>query len=267
MKHTMWNILARELDVAVYNLVWSAESSLTDASPSLRNERRLQANGYLDAISRVCAELKEFPPQPDQHVPDARRWEYGLARELDAIQKSAAALLATAKSLGDVLRRPCPAEGDAVIAWGEENAIAWQTWHSTRDRLNGPQGAQERLRQVLHNAAPPNAPVEPTPGPATPASAELPPEGSQQPDPKPASRPRSAKGKNVNARMLAMMGDRPESVHWTAEEWARELTCAKSSIVSTPTWLETLAAAKAMAQLDQKKRVDRRRRPRRSRRA
>ena len=52
--------------------------------------------------------------------------------------------------------------------------------------------------------------------------------------------PTNHKGKQIDARMLAMIRDDSESIYWSAEEWAKKLRCSKSTVVATKTWKETI---------------------------
>jgi len=48
--------------------------------------------------------------------------------------------------------------------------------------------------------------------------------------------------KNVNARMIEKITQNHEAMGWTSPEWARQLTCAKSSVVATRTWKDLTMA-------------------------
>jgi hypothetical protein len=55
----------------------------------------------------------------------------------------------------------------------------------------------------------------------------------------------SRKGKRINERMLSMLQRKPESLYWSARQWADTLDCSTSTIGETPTWKRTIRAAKA----------------------
>jgi hypothetical protein len=75
--------------------------------------------------------------------------------------------------------------------------------------------------------------------------------------------PKKTKGKNIEAKMLKLLADKPhEVVCWSAAQWATALDCAESSVKETRTWAETLRRAKA---LDQAERINQKK-PRRGRR-
>ena len=62
--------------------------------------------------------------------------------------------------------------------------------------------------------------------------------------------PGKVKGKNIDARMLKVMFDNPESHGWSARQWADHLGCSDGTIKDTPTWKERLKAARSMRAAD-----------------
>jgi hypothetical protein len=64
-----------------------------------------------------------------------------------------------------------------------------------------------------------------------------------------------AKGKNIDARMLKTMTNRPESCGWTANQWAEHLHCAAGTVKGTKTWKERLKAVRAMQAADSARRM------------
>lgn len=66
----------------------------------------------------------------------------------------------------------------------------------------------------------------------------------------------NTKGKNIDARMLKVFAERPESHGWTARQWAEHLGCAHSTIVGTNTWNDRLKAIRAMNAADAAKRME-----------
>jgi hypothetical protein len=51
--------------------------------------------------------------------------------------------------------------------------------------------------------------------------------------------------KMINERMIATLKSNPEAMNWSAQRWADELKCSKSSVAETDTWKTTLRAMKA----------------------
>jgi hypothetical protein len=52
------------------------------------------------------------------------------------------------------------------------------------------------------------------------------------------------KGKHIDERMMKKLLENPASVNWTAEDWAKELQCSKSTIHAARTWETILIARK-----------------------
>jgi hypothetical protein len=67
--------------------------------------------------------------------------------------------------------------------------------------------------------------------------------------------------KNVNSRMLAEYQKNPESLNWSADQWAAHLNCSKSSVVESKTWgsLKLLKANEALKKREQQKQNNRKR--------
>lgn len=72
--------------------------------------------------------------------------------------------------------------------------------------------------------------------------------------------PKTPAGKKatVNARMLDTMQKRPESMGWTARQWATHLKCSPASIANAHAW-KSLGIVKVSEQLSRAKPKDRRR--------
>jgi hypothetical protein len=70
--------------------------------------------------------------------------------------------------------------------------------------------------------------------------------------PGPAARSGAAKteGKNIDARMLKVMAENPESHGWSARQWADHLGCSPGTVKETRTWKERLRAVRAMHRAD-----------------
>lgn len=67
----------------------------------------------------------------------------------------------------------------------------------------------------------------------------------------------AGKGKHIDARMLKVMAENPESHGWTAQQWADHLQCSAGTVKETKTWTERLAAARATAAADAASKMDR----------
>ena len=50
------------------------------------------------------------------------------------------------------------------------------------------------------------------------------------------TRPKRAKQGTIHQRMLEIMHDKPDSIHWSAQDWADHLKCAKSTVWETSAW-------------------------------
>jgi hypothetical protein len=57
--------------------------------------------------------------------------------------------------------------------------------------------------------------------------------------------------------MLGMLQRNPNSLYWSAQQWAVALECSKSTIAETPTWKTTIRAAKARERADRELRQER----------
>jgi hypothetical protein len=64
-------------------------------------------------------------------------------------------------------------------------------------------------------------------------------------------------GKNINAQILAKIHADPESVAWSAQQWAEHLGCTKSTVAETKAWKETLKVAKQIRIAEAAVRMDR----------
>ena len=51
-----------------------------------------------------------------------------------------------------------------------------------------------------------------------------------------ANKSRRAKGKNINAQMLALAIIEPSSLYWTCQQWADRLKCRPSTVCETKAW-------------------------------
>lgn len=65
------------------------------------------------------------------------------------------------------------------------------------------------------------------------------------------------KGKRINERILGKLQQYPDSLYWSAQQWADALGCSKSTIAETPTWKTTIRAARAMQQAERETRQGR----------
>jgi hypothetical protein len=75
----------------------------------------------------------------------------------------------------------------------------------------------------------------------------------------PATPNQARKGKMINERMLARLQKEPESMLWSARQWADALGCSKSTIAETTTWKNTLQAIKAKERTEREMRQERHR--------
>jgi hypothetical protein len=55
----------------------------------------------------------------------------------------------------------------------------------------------------------------------------------------------STKGKRIDERMAKKLLENPNSVWWTADHWASQLKCTKSTVHGTPTWEKIMTMRKA----------------------
>jgi hypothetical protein len=65
------------------------------------------------------------------------------------------------------------------------------------------------------------------------------------------------KGKHIDAKMLKVMAENPESHGWSARQWADHLDCSDGTVKDTKTWKERLKAARSMAAADRMTRSER----------
>ena len=74
-----------------------------------------------------------------------------------------------------------------------------------------------------------------------------------------ANSPVKPRGKaSVNARMLETIRNDPDAMRWNSTKWAKQLHCAKSSVVGTQAWKDlTMGRERQKAECA----LDRRRRP------
>ena len=68
---------------------------------------------------------------------------------------------------------------------------------------------------------------------------------------------RPGKGKNIDARMLKVMAENPESHGWSARDWAAHLGCSDGTVKGTKTWRVRLKTVKATAAADAANKMDR----------
>jgi hypothetical protein len=77
---------------------------------------------------------------------------------------------------------------------------------------------------------------------------------------------KETKGKHIDARILKLLSDRPESVSWSGQQIADALGCGKSTVMESATWKNTIGPVRQQArlrkQLDKLKRPSKRRKPR-----
>ena len=73
----------------------------------------------------------------------------------------------------------------------------------------------------------------------------------------PASTKREVKGKNINGQMAARLVEDSECRGWTGRQWASELKCSPSTVVTQDCWKQ-LQAARALLQSDHAKATHRR---------
>src|SRR5262249_10327443 len=93
--------------------------------------------------------------------------------------------------------------------------------------------AAQRTQPVPTTGSAPNPPGEPADGP-------------------------DRKGKRINEQMLGRLQREPESLYWSAQQWADALGCSKSTIAETHTWKTTIRAAKARERAEREMRQERR---------
>ena len=70
---------------------------------------------------------------------------------------------------------------------------------------------------------------------------------------------RATKGKAINAQMLKVLDQKPESRNWSAQQWADHLGCAKSTVGTCQVWKNTLATVRVIREVDRAEKRDRRR--------
>ena len=66
-----------------------------------------------------------------------------------------------------------------------------------------------------------------------------------------------AKGKNIDARMMKVIAETPESSGWSAREWGAHLGCSHSTIIESTTWTERLDKVRALNAADGISKFDR----------
>jgi hypothetical protein len=64
------------------------------------------------------------------------------------------------------------------------------------------------------------------------------------------------KGKNIDARMLKVMAEKPESHGWSVRQWATHFGCSASTVADTKTWKERLKTARAMQRAEAATRME-----------
>ncbi len=58
------------------------------------------------------------------------------------------------------------------------------------------------------------------------------------------------KGRNIHGRMLATLQQDPDSLDWSARQWAQFLKCSKSTVVEGPAW-QSILKARALQKADE----------------
>ena len=69
--------------------------------------------------------------------------------------------------------------------------------------------------------------------------------------------PQKRESKHIDARMLATIRDDPEAVYRSLNEWAEQLTCAKSMVAACRTWKTVCRPARERERLSQGRRLRR----------
>jgi hypothetical protein len=67
---------------------------------------------------------------------------------------------------------------------------------------------------------------------------------------------RAVKGKHIDAQMLKVLAEKPESYGWSARQWADELKCSDGTVKATNTWKERLKAVRARLAVDASAKMD-----------
>ena len=81
------------------------------------------------------------------------------------------------------------------------------------------------------------AAIATTPAPTAPPAATATPAGK-------------GRGKHIDARMLKILTERPESLEWTCRQWAEHLGCSLSTVAATQTWKKHIFNARALVRAD-----------------
>jgi hypothetical protein len=68
---------------------------------------------------------------------------------------------------------------------------------------------------------------------------------------------KKVKGKRIDERMLSGIRDNSEAVYWSAQQWADNLVCQKSTVAETKTWKTICLPARETKRLSQGKRLRR----------
>jgi hypothetical protein len=108
--------------------------------------------------------------------------------------------------------------------------------------LVGLEGAVTPLAKIITPE-----PTGPTadPGPAPPPS-------------DPGARGKGVRGANIDARMLKVLSERPESLDWSCRQWAEHLGCACSTVAGTKTWKIRIPQVRSLHQAERIRRGSRR---------
>jgi hypothetical protein len=117
-------------------------------------------------------------------------------------------------------------------------------------------------------APPPTPPTPPTSAvpmtsttaPPTPAPSSMPTAdpGPATPPSDPRARRKGVRGANIDARMLKVLSERPESLGWSCRQWAECLGCACSTVAGTTTWKIRIPQVRSLHQAERIRRGSRR---------
>ena len=107
----------------------------------------------------------------------------------------------------------------------------------------------------LHSAPTPAPPAPPTPAPSSTPTADP---GPATPPSDPGARRKGVRGANIDARMLKVLSERPESLGWSCRQWAEYLGCACSTVAGTATWKIRIPQARSLYRAERIQRGSRR---------
>lgn len=65
------------------------------------------------------------------------------------------------------------------------------------------------------------------------------------------------KGKDINGRMLKTIAETPESLGWSARQWADYLVCSDGTVKATDIWISRLRNVRALLAADEAQKMDR----------